>query len=47
MRDSTRAAYAAHIRQHLAPRLGSVVLAELHAGHLEKVFSALLGRQGG
>jgi len=46
VRDSTRRAYAAHIRLHLAPRLGTILLAELHAGHLEKAFMALLGRQG-
>lgn len=46
VRDSTRRACAAHIRLHLAPQLGSVLLAELHAGHLERAFTALLGKQG-
>ena len=46
VRDSTRRAYAAHIRLHLAPHVGGVLLDELHTGHLEKLFTTLLGRQG-
>jgi integrase len=42
VRDSTRSAYRGHIRLHLRPRLGGILLAELHVGHLERVFTGLL-----
>jgi hypothetical protein len=42
VRDSTRSSYRGHILVHLRPRLGGVLLAELHVGHLERVFAGLL-----
>jgi len=46
LRENTRRGYAAHIHRYLIPQLGTVLLAELHIGHLEKVFTALLKKQG-
>jgi integrase len=45
LRENTRRGYAAHIGRYLIPQLGTVLLAELHIGHLEKVFTALLNKQ--
>ena len=42
VRDSSRSSYRGHIRLHLRPRLGGLLLAELHVGHLERVFTGLL-----
>jgi integrase len=42
VRDSTRSSYRGHIGLHLRPRLGGVLLAELHIGRLEQVFTGLL-----
>jgi site-specific recombinase XerD len=42
LRENTRRGYAAHIHRYLILHLGTVLLAELHIGHLEKVFTALL-----
>jgi integrase len=46
LRESTRRGYAAHIDRYLIPHLGMVLLAELHIGHLENLFTALLKNQG-
>ena len=46
LRENTRRGYAAHIDRYLIPHLGTVLLAELHIGHLEKVFTALLKEEG-
>jgi integrase len=46
LRENARRGYAAHIHRYLIPHLGTVLLAELHIGHLEKVFTALLKKQG-
>ena len=46
LRESTRRGYAAHIDRYLIPHLGMVLLAELHIGHLENLFTALLKKQG-
>ena len=46
LRENTRRGYSAHIRRYLIPQLGTVLLAELHIGHLEKVFTSLLKKQG-
>ena len=40
LRENTRRGYAAHIHRYLTPHLGTVLLAELHIGHLEQVFTA-------
>jgi len=46
LRENTRRGYAAHIHRYLIPHLGTVLLAELHIGHLEQVFTALLNKHG-
>lgn len=46
LRDTTRRSYQAHVRLYLAQYLGSVLLAELHIGHLERVFARLLREDG-
>lgn len=43
-RDKTLRGYSAHIRLHLVPHLGQVLLAELDVGHLDRAFTALLGQ---
>jgi integrase len=42
LRPSTLRGYSAHVRLHLAPRLGLLLLAELDASHLQRLFTALL-----
>ncbi|MGH3158522.1 MAG: tyrosine-type recombinase/integrase [Streptosporangiaceae bacterium] len=46
LRENTRRGYTAHIHRYLIPHLGTVLLAELHIGHLEQVFTALLRNEG-
>jgi integrase len=46
LRENTRRGYAAHIHRYLIPHLGTVLLAELHIGHLKKAFTALLRNEG-
>lgn len=43
LRSSTLRGYSAHVRLHLIPGLGMLLLAELDAGHLQRIFGALLG----
>jgi len=43
LRSSTLRGYSAHVRLHLVPRLGMVLLAELDASRLQRMFAALLG----
>jgi hypothetical protein len=45
LRATTMRSYSAHVRRYLIPHLGMVLLAELDAGHLEKVFTALLTQE--
>jgi integrase len=42
LRDSTRRNYQGHLRCHLRPRLGGLLLADLDATRLGQVFSAML-----
>ena len=46
VRDKTMRGYSAHIRLHLVPHLGAVLLAELDVGHLDRAFTALLRQDG-
>jgi integrase len=46
VRDKTLRGYSAHIRLHLIPHLGQVLLAELDVGHLDRAFTALLRQDG-
>lgn len=43
LRSSTLRGYSAHVRLQPIPRLGMLLLAELDAGHLQRIFGALLG----
>jgi integrase len=46
VRDKTLRGYTAHVRLHLVPHLGQVLLAELDTGHLDRAFTALLRQDG-
>ena len=46
VRDKTLRGYTAHVRLHLAPHLGQVLLGELDTGHLDRAFTALLRQDG-
>jgi site-specific recombinase XerD len=46
VRDKTLRGYTAHVRLHLVPHLGAVLLAELDVGHLDRAFTALLRQDG-
>ena len=46
VRDKTLRGYTAHVRRHLVPHLGAVLLAELDVGHLDRAFTALLRQDG-
>jgi hypothetical protein len=46
VRDKTLRGYTAHVKLHLVPHLGQVLLAELDVGHLDRAFTALLRQDG-
>jgi hypothetical protein len=46
VRDKTLRGYTAHVRLHLVPHLGQVLLAELDVAHLDRAFTALLLQDG-
>jgi hypothetical protein len=46
VREKTLRGYTAHMRLHLVPHLGQVLLAELDTGHLDRAFTALLRHDG-
>jgi integrase len=46
VRDKTLRGYTAHVRLHLVPHLGQVLLSELDTGHLDRAFTALLRQDG-
>jgi hypothetical protein len=46
VRDKTLRGYSAHVRLHLVPHLGGMLLAELDIDHLERAFTTLLRKDG-
>jgi hypothetical protein len=46
VRDKTLRGYTAHVRLHLVPHLGQVLLAELDVAYLDRAFTALLRQDG-
>jgi len=46
VRDKTLRGYTAHVRLHLVPHLGQVLLAELDVAHLDRAFTAMLRQDG-
>ena len=42
VRDKTLRGYTAHVRLHLVPHLGQMLLAELDVAHLDRALTALL-----
>jgi integrase len=46
VREKTLRGYTVHVRLHLVPHLGQVLLSELDTGHLDRAFTALLRRDG-
>ncbi|WP_066939812.1 hypothetical protein [Microtetraspora fusca] len=45
IRPRTRQGYADHVRLHLVPALGRIVLSELSARDVRRMFTALAGRR--
>ena len=46
VRDKTLRGYTAHVKLHLVPHLGQLLLAELDVDHLDRAFTALLRQDG-